>query len=557
MAIRNLGLLRQMPFAALLLLFFVLVRTDLGEGSARALAEVDAAGGARAPLEDWTALHSAASAGNVELVQLLLAANEQAVVVDAQLRTSSFLMARDANGVTALHFAASKGHTEVVRVLLGAGAPLEHWDNNGWAALHHAAFNGHAEAVRMLLAAHAQLPPSNIHKMRDVLLDKAADWAAEKGFAEVLHVLVAAGAQMRPDWAELHSAAAAGDVQLVRSLLAAHGHVLMRGEMGLFPYAEAVDANGTSALHIAASKGHTEVVCLLIPAGAHHSIGDSNGWTALHHAAFYGHAEALRVMLAFGASLENILDNVSRTVLHLAAGKDRVEAVHVLLAAGAQLEAVDDLGMTALHASAFEGSAGAVRVLLAAGAQLEAVDTYGLTALHYAVTNAHVEVVHALLSANAQLPAVGVLGMVALHAAAVLGRIDRGALALFSRRFLPSNFSPTVEFMGILVPYDVASWGLEALFTFVQLRNLLAGRKLYLAIAYWALGFLGGFVCLLVMDSLPGISVFLFVFLQLVAREAACRVVIFLLRWLRWLPDAAIPRPQQHLPVTPQEARPA
>ena len=53
--------------------------------------------------------------------------------------------------------------------------------------------------------------------------------------------------------------------------------------------AAALNDNGRSALSLAAQKGHTKVVKVLLDAGAADSA--VAGWTAVHHAAFGGHAE--------------------------------------------------------------------------------------------------------------------------------------------------------------------------------------------------------------------------------------------------------------------------
>ena len=48
----------------------------------------------------------------------------------------------------------------------------------------------------------------------------------------------------------------------------------------------AVDANGRTALSLAAQAGHAKIVSALLDAGAHDSA--AIGWTAAHHAAFGG-----------------------------------------------------------------------------------------------------------------------------------------------------------------------------------------------------------------------------------------------------------------------------
>src|SRR3954451_8923852 len=64
--------------------------------------------------------------------------------------------AAQGDGMTALHWAASHGDVNEVRLLLGAGAKVEARTRNGaYTAMHLAARNGNAAAVRALIKANA------------------------------------------------------------------------------------------------------------------------------------------------------------------------------------------------------------------------------------------------------------------------------------------------------------------------------------------------------------------------------------------------------------------
>lgn len=76
---------------------------------------------------------------------------------------------------------------------------------------------------------------------------------------------------------------------------------------------EADDKDGLTALHCAASRGHTDCVETLVGlCGADVDVIDSNGCTALFYAVTLGHADCTRVLLAHGAE-PNRQDRKGRT----------------------------------------------------------------------------------------------------------------------------------------------------------------------------------------------------------------------------------------------------
>jgi len=95
-------------------------------------------------------------------------------------------------------------------------------------------------------------------------------------------------------------------------------------------------AYGQTALHLAASKGHVEVVELLLAAGADClALDDAGGWTAVHAAARGGHDETIRFLLERGPpDYVHARAANGDTPLHRAAYWGHVSTVRTLLAAG-------------------------------------------------------------------------------------------------------------------------------------------------------------------------------------------------------------------------------
>jgi len=108
---------------------------------------------------------------------------------------------------------------------------------------------------------------------------------------------------------------------------------------------------GETPLMMAALKGEADAAAALV---AHGAAVQKDGWSPLHYAATGGSAPIVKLLLSKGAALEARSPNGS-TPLMMAARYGNENAVDALLAAGADRTAKNDLGM---DASAFAASAG-------------------------------------------------------------------------------------------------------------------------------------------------------------------------------------------------------
>jgi uncharacterized protein len=123
--------------------------------------------------EELTALHLAAAAGRLEVVNYLLSP-----AVGADPRAARI------NNFTPLHSAAMKGHAAICDVLLRAGAGVNvQTDPQRYAPLHSAAFAGHLEAIRVLLAHGADRGLVNYRN------ERPADTAKRQGQSEAAQLL--------------------------------------------------------------------------------------------------------------------------------------------------------------------------------------------------------------------------------------------------------------------------------------------------------------------------------------------------------------------------------
>jgi len=198
--------------------------------------------------------------------------------------------------------------------------------------------------------------------------------AAEAGRADMLAALVAEGAEIdrrdrngdRPlDWAARY-----GETDIVRLLLDAGADV------------NAVDAErGNVALVNALSGGHIDTARLLLARGASPAVASPNRGSALYWAVSSGDMALVERLIAGGADV-NARQPMSReTALHMAALHATPEMIRLLVRMGAAIDARDWDGETPLFLAARVGLAANVMALAEQGAAIDLPDENGRTPL--------------------------------------------------------------------------------------------------------------------------------------------------------------------------------
>ncbi len=138
----------------------------------------------------------------------------------------------------------------------------------------------------------------------------------------------------------LLDAVTAGDAGRVHKLLAAGADCNER------------DAEGATALMLAAYAGNLAMVRTLLAAGAQVNARDQRGWGALMKAAYNaerdrGFADVVQALIEAGADVEAPIGYGVRPLM-LAAGYGETAVVETLLQAGADVLARNEGGLTAL-----------------------------------------------------------------------------------------------------------------------------------------------------------------------------------------------------------------
>ena len=162
-----------------------------------------------------------------------------------------------------------------------------------------------------------------------------------------------------------------------------------------------------TALTIAASQGHVDVLSILIAAGASLDAADEKMATPLMRACESGRDLIVERLLLAGADTGRV-NRRGYNVLHVMATQynDRLGIVERLLRAGAPVDSEEPHGYTALMLTAAHGRQALVEKLLGAGAAVNHVNKQGSSILAVALANGQDAVAATLLAAGAAVQVV-------------------------------------------------------------------------------------------------------------------------------------------------------
>ena len=165
----------------------------------------------------------------------------------------------------------------------------------------------------------------------------------------------------------------------------------------------AVQADGTTALHWAVEGDSLEIVQVLVRAGANVKAANRYGATPLWLASLNGNASVIGALLEAGADAA-AASAEGETALMVAARTGSADAVNALLSRAADPNVKERWrGQTALMWAAAEGHAEVIRTLVAHGADVHARSNGGFTALLFAAREGRISAVEALMKAGADM----------------------------------------------------------------------------------------------------------------------------------------------------------
>ncbi|XP_069128227.1 serine/threonine-protein phosphatase 6 regulatory ankyrin repeat subunit A-like [Argopecten irradians] len=176
-------------------------------------------------------------------------------------------------------------------------------------------------------------------------------------------------------------------------------------------------------IHLAASKGFSNIVQRLVECGVDINSKDSDHRTPLHWAATYGRTDTAQLLLQKGAVV-NVTQSDGFTPLHAATCLGHLNVSKVLMDNGAKVNKVDAEGWTALHTAVCYGHPKMVDLLLDYGSSVTAVTSDQNTILHVAASSGYYRVMEILLTYDLDLDKRNMQGFTPFHLAFSHSKIE-------------------------------------------------------------------------------------------------------------------------------------
>ncbi|CAL8067963.1 unnamed protein product [Calicophoron daubneyi] len=303
------------------------------------------------------------------------------------------LNVRDSYNRTPLHFAASEGHYEVVKSLVEGQAAVDEPDTFGITPLLWSVYNNHKNVAVYLMEHGAKYTKTS--KQGHTIVH----FIAHSGAAGILKHLYKKCRTLKIDQKDQNG-------QTPFLVAATRGNQLL---MEVFKHENCnvgtKDKQQRTALHLAAWKGHANVVSYLLQLPAVQKLIDEpdiEGRTALHLALSANQPECVRLLLLAGANA-NIGSQKVDLPMIAASRKGYHACIDALLLGGVNKETRTQNGNQAMHIATLSNLPETIYFLTSRGFDLEARNDRAQTPLLLGVEQCKLEAVDALLIIGSRL----------------------------------------------------------------------------------------------------------------------------------------------------------
>jgi ankyrin repeat protein len=207
---------------------------------------------------------------------------------------------------------------------------------------------------------------------------------------------------------------------------------------------------GVTPLMFAALNNHIAIVKILLKNGAKNDIRTIDGKTALILSIEAGNIEVAELLIRNGAD-PDISDNKKVSPLMHAVMVDSFYLPDMLLYYGAEADHRDESGRDALMLAAESGSFEIAIELLEAGVNINGTDINGNTPLHYATSTGQVGVMELLIINGASLEIKNAAGYTPLSVAVTLNKYTEARLLIGYGADVNTRIRPSMNPLSIAV----------------------------------------------------------------------------------------------------------
>ncbi|XP_063053309.1 protein phosphatase 1 regulatory subunit 12A isoform X2 [Engraulis encrasicolus] len=211
--------------------------------------------------------------------------------VAALLRQGADINHANIDGLTALHQACIDENAEMVQFLVESGSDVNRGDNEGWTPLHATASCGFIQIAKYLLEHGAHVGAVNSEG------ELPLDVATEDVMVRLLK------GEIKKQGIDVDHAR--GEEERV---MLADAMSVLGGSGVLAPHPN----THATALHVAATKGYSQVLKVLLQCGMDVDARDVDGWTPFHAAAHWGQEKACTLLAEHLCDM-NATNNVGQT----------------------------------------------------------------------------------------------------------------------------------------------------------------------------------------------------------------------------------------------------